>query len=68
MAENDKTYSDDGLFYYVGLKRANVPAELHVYSDGGHGFGLRRTETSASTWPDRATDWLRASGWLTPAK
>jgi acetyl esterase/lipase len=68
VAEDDKAWAEVGLFYYVALKRANVPAELHAYASGGHGFGLRRTELSVSTWPERATDWMRASGWLVPLK
>ncbi len=65
MAQDDPVRVENALFYYLALKQANVPAELHVYPDGGHGFGLRPTGTAA-TWPDRAADWLRASGWLKP--
>ncbi len=39
---------------YLALKRAGVPADLHVYASGGHGFGLRPTDKSCSTWPARA--------------
>ena len=68
VAEDDRSWAEVGLFYYVALKRANVPAELHAYPNGGHGFGLRPTASLSSTWPDRAADWMRAAGWLTPAK
>jgi acetyl esterase/lipase len=68
VAENDNAHVESGLFYYVALQRARVPAELHAYPDGGHGFGLRKTSSLSSTWPDRAADWMRASGWLTRAK
>ena len=45
---------------YIGLKQNNVPAELHIYQNGGHGYGTRpRMNSVISTWTDRATDWLR---------
>jgi acetyl esterase/lipase len=68
VAENDTAYAESSLFYYIALRRAKVPAELHAYPDGGHGFGLRPTSSLSGTWPARAADWMRASGWLTPAK
>ena len=61
---------DDGdraifaALYYAELKRQRVSAELHVYSKGGHGYGLRPSPNPVSTWPARMGDWLRASGWL----
>jgi hypothetical protein len=41
-----------------------VPAELHVYARGGHGYGLRKTDRPCTTWPDRCADWLRQQGLL----
>ncbi|MBI5773754.1 MAG: alpha/beta hydrolase [Verrucomicrobia bacterium] len=61
---------DDGvpvfnpLLLAAEMKKVGVPAEVHVYPAGGHGYGLRRTEMPVTTWPDRAADWLRVSGWL----
>ncbi len=44
---------------YLRFKRAGAVAELHVYSTGGHGFGVRATNTGAlGGWPDRFADWL----------
>ena len=68
QAQDDFDYLDAGLTYYLALKQAKVPAELHLYPRGGHGYGLRRTADMVTTWPDRAADWLNASGWLKPAK
>lgn len=68
MAEDDPVHVENALFYYLALKQANVPAEMHLYPSGGHGFGLRRTEQRITSWPDRAADWMRATGWLTPSK
>jgi acetyl esterase/lipase len=45
---------------YVALKRAQVPAELHIYSKGGHGYGMRESDNAVSSWPQRCEDWLRA--------
>jgi acetyl esterase/lipase len=58
---------DRGIFaalYYAELKRHGVPAELHIYSKGGHGYGLRPSPNPVSTWPARMEDWLRVCGWL----
>jgi len=49
---------------FIALKQAGVPAELHVYSRGGHGYGLRPSERPVSTWHLRLADWLRDSGHL----
>lgn len=51
---------------YLALKRAKIPAELHVYVAGGHGFGVRKSSRPCSTWPDRCVAWLRAQGVLNP--
>ncbi len=64
MAGDDPIGVENPVAYYLALKRANIPAELHLYPKGGHGYGLRRTKDTVTTWPDRATDWMRASGWL----
>lgn len=50
---------------YLKYKAAQVPAELHIYSNAGHGFGYRPgTKTAAGDWPLRLTEWLRDSGLL----
>ena len=55
------------MLLYLALKKAGVPAELHVYASGGHGFGLRPSKLPCSTWPRRCEEWLRSRGLLTPA-
>jgi len=55
-AENDpvdEVYH--ALAYYMALKEAKVPAELHLYAEGGYGFGLRRTKSPITGWPERRT-------------
>lgn len=55
---------------YLKYKKAGVKAELHIYSEAGHGFGYRPEKTGAAAkWPERFTEWLQDSGLLTsPAK
>ena len=49
---------------YLALLEAKVPAELHIYEAGGHGFGMQKRDNAAGTsdWPNRAIDWLRGRG------
>jgi acetyl esterase/lipase len=49
---------------YIALKKAKVSAEMHIYSEGGHGYGLRRTEQPVTSWSDRMEDWLTLKGFL----
>ena len=60
----DDRFTTSALFYYWALRAAGVPAELHVYPTGGHGYGLRPSEHTVSTWPKRCEDWLRSRGVL----
>jgi acetyl esterase/lipase len=53
---------ENSLVMYLALKRANVPAELHAYAQGGHGFGVRQSSLPCSTWTDRCVGWLRSQG------
>jgi acetyl esterase/lipase len=50
MAQNDPVRVENVLHYFLALKQAKVPSELHVYPTGGHGYGLRRTEHFAADW------------------
>lgn len=59
QAEDDKSYINSSLFYFYALKEAGVPACMHLYSKGGHGYGMRDTGMAVNEWPDRAEDWLR---------
>jgi acetyl esterase/lipase len=64
QTEDDPVHVENSLFYYLALKRAHVPAEMHLYSKGGHGYGLRQTEMKVTSWPARAEEWLRSLGEL----
>jgi acetyl esterase/lipase len=66
-AGDDGVKPQNSVLLYLALKRAGVPAELHVYASGGHGFGLRPSAQPCSTWPKRCEEWLRARGILKAA-
>src|ERR1700684_2902500 len=51
QAEDDPVHVENATIYFLALKNAKVPAELHIYSQGGHGYGLRRTALPVTTWP-----------------
>ena len=55
---------ENTLVYADSLRAAGVPTEVHVYATGGHAFGLRRTDAAVTAWPDRAEEWMRATGVL----
>lgn len=55
---------EQSLALYRALRAAGVPAELHIYDEGGHGFGVRRSGRPASGWPERCAEWLRHRGIL----
>jgi len=59
IAHDDKDRSIAVAELYLALKKEDVPAELHIYESGGHGYGLRRTDLPVTTWPDRMEDWMR---------
>ena len=63
-ANDDPIKSDSSVAMYLALKHAGVPAELHIYASGGHGFGLRPTTQPCSIWPQRCEQWLRSQGLL----
>ncbi len=60
QAENDYTaHVENAVQYFMALKQVKVPAELHIYTEGGHGFGLRRTSLPITAWTDLADRWLK---------
>jgi acetyl esterase/lipase len=65
QAEDDQV--DDvrhSLTYYVELKKAGVPAEMHLYAQGGHAFGIRPTKLPIGRWPALVEQWLQTIGVL----
>lgn len=65
LAEDDKTVPiKNSILYFLALKKYNVPAELHIYEKGGHGFGLGYKEETDSYWPKACEHWLEQIGML----
>lgn len=65
QAEDDYTDGvNQSLVYYAALAKAGVPVEMHLYAQGGHAFGLRRTQFPIAGWPRLAEAWLRTIGML----
>jgi acetyl esterase/lipase len=63
-AEDDKTVPViNSISFYEALMHHHVPAEMHVYPKGGHGFGMHNP-TTTDQWPERLAEWLRASNLL----
>jgi acetyl esterase/lipase len=48
----------NSLVYYYALKKARVSVEMHLYAQGGHGFGIRRTKMPITGWPPLVEKWL----------
>jgi len=56
---DDNSSAAGAAMIYIGLKKMGVPAELHIYENGGHGYGVRpRPNSNIGSWTDRATEWL----------
>ena len=63
QAEDDHEDSvNDALAYYIALKNAGVPTEMHLYAKGGHAFGLRKTKDPITDWPRLVDVWLQTIG------
>jgi acetyl esterase/lipase len=59
--------SENSALFYLALRKAGVPAEIHIYERGPHGVGLAQTDAALSTWPARLAEWLRVRGLLNAA-
>ncbi|MDE3181752.1 MAG: alpha/beta hydrolase [Acidobacteriota bacterium] len=65
QAEDDPVDSvNNSLVYYMALKKAGVPVEMHLYAHGGHAFGLRLTKFPITRWPQLMETWLRTIGMI----
>ena len=65
QAEDDPVDTvKNSLVYYAALKKADVPVEMHLYAQGGHAFGLRRTRFPITEWPQLVETWLGTIGMI----
>ncbi len=65
-SSDDNVSSENSIALYLALKKNKVPAEMHLYASGGHGYGLRKVPHPCASWPDRAVEWMKSRGWLDP--
>jgi Esterase/lipase len=65
-AQDDDAARESAVKFYDALMAAGQKPEAHIYSAGGHGFGMRRQGTSSDHWIDEFDDWLTAQGWMKP--
>ena len=54
---------ENSVQFYLALRKAGVPAEMHIYLQGAHGVGLAANDPVLRSWPDRLADWLKAQGY-----
>jgi len=59
---------ENSILFYAALKKAKVPAEMHIYEKGPHGVGLAPKDPVLSTWPDLLAAWLKGRGLLSTEK
>ena len=55
---------ENSVLFYLALRKAGVPAEMHIYERGEHGVGLAPSDPVLSTWPRRLEDWMKLHGWM----
>ncbi len=56
--QDDKLSVDGSISYFIAMKAAGVPAEIHVFPSGGHGYGLLRKDAPSDAWPSLAINWF----------
>lgn len=64
VAHDDKTNPIEAAMLYLEYKKLNLPAELHVFTKGGHGFGMRKDKHPINDWPQRCMEWMQSMGLL----
>lgn len=66
-AYDDPVSPLNSLLLAAEAKKAGIPAEVHLYDTGGHGYGLRpQAQFPVTSWPKRCEEWMQRNGWLTP--
>ena len=61
---DDHVKAENSLRYFEALRAVNVPAEMHIYEVGGHGYGIRPIEKPVATWHHRFGEWMKERGLL----
>jgi len=61
-AHDDRITPAGSALLYLEYKKLNLPAELHIYVKGGHGYGMKKSGQPVNSWPDRVGEWMKSSG------
>jgi acetyl esterase/lipase len=64
VAHDDKSNPEEAARLFLEYKRQGLPAELHVFTKGGHGFGMRKDKHPINNWPARCAEWFQSMGWI----
>lgn len=67
-SEDKSVPAENSVAFYLALRKASVPAEIHIFQTGRHGLGLAEKEPGARMWPELCHEWLKARNLLEPAK
>lgn len=62
-ATDDPVTPESSVYYYLALKGLGIPAEMHIYTKGGHGYGMVDNGLPTNQWPARCAEWLKVIGW-----
>jgi acetyl esterase/lipase len=60
--------AENAVAFYLALRKAKVPAEMHIFQNGRHGLGLAKDEAGTNEWPKLCEIWLKNRGMLQPGK
>ena len=64
VSHDDKSNPIEAAMLYLEYKKRDIPAELHIYTKGGHGYGMRRDGHPVNDWPQRCGEWMKSMGYL----
>jgi acetyl esterase/lipase len=64
QTQDDGVKVENAYTYALALKNAKVPVEVHLFANGGHGYGLRPTENPVTKWPALAGEWMKTLAWV----
>lgn len=56
--------AENSIYFYLAMRKAKAPAELHLFAKGPHGFGLGQKIEGTSAWPTLCQNWMKVSGFL----
>ncbi len=63
-ANDDKITAAGSALLYLEYKKLNIPCDLHIYSKGGHGFGMKKSGGPVNDWPARVAEWMQSMGYI----